>query len=159
MDTVPTNGTTPLVPQTLPHVHHTQVQPPGPAAGVNNRVLDNLPSSSSGGAGNAGSTSVDAGSIFDTLADIAVDHIARLVTLREGLVHQVTPDQLADMDEKFNAAVQRIRAEIPARNHTLWSDPNCPYPDLHDVESEGEQDDESEAMEEARGGADHHTGW
>ena len=61
------------------------------------------------------------------------------------------------MDEKFNAAVQRIRAEIPARNHTLWSDPNCPYPDLHDVESEGEQDDESEAMEEARGGADHQT--
>ena len=115
--------------------------------------------SSSGGGGNAGSTSVDAGSIFDTLADIAVDHIARLVTLREGLVHQVTPDQLADMDEKFNAAVQRIRAEIPARNHTLWSDPNCPYPALHDVESEGEQDDESEAMEEARGGADHHTGW
>ena len=133
MDTVPTNGTTSLVPQTLPHVH-TQVQPPGPAAGVNYKVLDNLPSSSSGGAGNAGSTSVDA-------------------------VHQVTPDQLADMDEKFNAAVQRIRAEIPARNHTLWSDPNCPYPDLHDVESEGEQDDESEAMEEARGGADHHTGW
>ena len=87
MDTVPTNGTTPLVPQTLPHVHHTQVQPPGPAAGVNYKVLDNLPSSSSGGAGNAGSTSVDAGSIFDTLADIAVDHIARLVSIRDALVN------------------------------------------------------------------------